>query len=213
VPAHIHPTPFRFAHGPVSLQGSASLGSASKCSLSCRNHQVPRAPLPLAGVTCSGETRRPIRGRYPSFLALTGSCARPPSSLLLGSRLVRRVFAGCRQSLLGDGPSRRYLHGPCVGAWTPTPPCSTGALARSLPDRHRPYLRMNRFGARDLPRRGFSVGFAFRGCSHSLMFRLPHSLGPLTAPTAEVGTSGRLGRLHHAMHERLPARAVASLRV
>ncbi len=25
-----------------------------------------------------------------------------------------------RQSLLGNGPSRHYLHNPCIGAWTPT---------------------------------------------------------------------------------------------
>jgi hypothetical protein len=32
--------------------------------------------------------------------------------------LVRWVFAGCRQSLLGNGPSRHYLRNPCIGART-----------------------------------------------------------------------------------------------
>jgi hypothetical protein len=70
----------------------------------------------------------------------------PPSSLLrthapdqipptdLGRPIIRWVFAGCRPSLLGDGPSRRYLYNPCVGAWTLTPPCSSGALARFFPE-------------------------------------------------------------------------------
>ncbi len=42
--------------------------------------------------------------------------------------LVHRVFAGCHQSLLGDGPSRYYLCNPCIGAWTHTPPRSSDAL-------------------------------------------------------------------------------------
>ncbi len=31
----------------------------------------------------------------------------------------------------------------------------------------------------------FQLGALFRGCSNSLMFRLPYSLGPPIAPTAE----------------------------
>ena len=61
-----------------------------------------------------------IRGHYPSFIAHTGSCARPNPSPRLWINLLRRVFAGCRQSLLGDGPSRRYLCNPYERAWTPT---------------------------------------------------------------------------------------------
>ena len=44
------------------------------------------------------------------------------------------VYAGCCYSLLGDGPSRRYLRNPCMGAWTRTPQCSPGALARFFPE-------------------------------------------------------------------------------
>ena len=82
------------------------------------------------------------------------------------------------------GPSRRYLHNPCMGAWTRTPPRSTGAFTRFVPDGHRPHLSFHRFGAQNPQRRDFYVGPFFRGCSHFLMFRLPYSLGPLTAPTA-----------------------------
>ncbi len=43
---------------------------------------------------------------------------------------MRRVFAGCRYSLLADGPSRRYLRHPCIGAWTPTPQHPFDAITR-----------------------------------------------------------------------------------
>ena len=49
----------------------------------------------------------------------------PPRDTALG----RAVCAGCRQSLLGDGPSQRYLCNPCVGAWTHTPPRFLDACA------------------------------------------------------------------------------------
>ncbi len=73
-----------------------------------------------------------LEGRYPLVVARTGSCARPSPSPRLGSRLARGVFAGCRQSLLGDGPSRHYLRDPCVGARTLTPPRSSAAHVRSF---------------------------------------------------------------------------------
>ena len=48
-------------------------------------------------------------------------------------RPIQQVFAGCCETLLEDGGSRRYLHNPCVGAWTHTPPRPLGALARFFP--------------------------------------------------------------------------------
>ena len=71
-----------------------------------------------------------LEGRYPLVVARTSSCARPPPSPRLGSRLAHGVFAGSRQSLLGDGPSRHYLCDPCVSARTPTPPRSSAAHIR-----------------------------------------------------------------------------------
>src|SRR4030043_1061178 len=50
--------------------------------------------------------------------------------------LIRRVLAGCRQSLPGGGPSRRYLCNPSIGAWTLTPGCLSGALIRFFPERY-----------------------------------------------------------------------------
>jgi hypothetical protein len=134
-----------------------------------------------------------VGGRYPSFLALTDSCARPKSSCRLRLPLFRPVFAGCRQPLLEDGPSRCYLHNLCKGAWTHTPPrsCRSRPFGRpSSPARAlRPQdiglaTRVDRLGTRNDPCNATSTGGGFRGCSHSLMFRLLYSLGPPVAPTA-----------------------------
>ncbi len=70
---------------------------------------------------------------YPTFIAHTGSCARPKSSCFLQPRLGQQVFAGCYEPLLEDGPSRRYLCDPCIGAWVRTPPRLVGALVRFFP--------------------------------------------------------------------------------
>ncbi len=94
---------------------------------------LPRAPLPAQGVTSHGVmSMHDIRERYLSFIAHTGSCARPSPSYCLGSNLEQQVFAGCGKPLLGDGPSRHYLCNPFPPGrdWTPTPQCPPSALAR-----------------------------------------------------------------------------------
>jgi hypothetical protein len=125
--------------------------------------------------------------------------------------LVRRVFAGCDVPLLGVGPSRRYLHSLCVGAWTLTPRRLFGALARFFPKNIGLTLDL-RGSARSVNHQyTILMAHAFRGCSHFFMFRLPHLLDPPIVPTA--GTlPGPPGRLHHAMDLELPPRTVASLR-
>lgn len=45
-----------------------------------------------------------------------------------------KVLAGCYQSLLHIGPSRRYLLNLYLGAWTRTPPRFFGAFARFFPE-------------------------------------------------------------------------------
>jgi len=57
-------------------------------------------------------------------------------------------------------------------------------------------------------------GSAFRGCSHSIMFRLPRSLDPQVAPTAEILTlqGGRAVYTTHSSVGYLP-RDVVSLRI
>jgi len=50
-----------------------------------------------------------------------------------GLGLDRRVFAGCCEPLLVDGPSRRYLRNLYMGAWTHTPSRSRSAFTRFFP--------------------------------------------------------------------------------
>ena len=143
------------------------------------------SPLPGVGVTHhQGDLTSHLRGRYSSFVALTGSCARPPPSPRLGGPLVGGVCAGCRESLLDHGPSRHYLCNLCGGAWTHTPPCPSGAHAHFFPGGSGLTSRETRSAHGRIPARRFRQGAGFRGCSHSLMFRLPHSLDPQIVPTA-----------------------------
>jgi hypothetical protein len=132
------------------------------------------------------DVLRHIRGRYPSFIAHTGPCARPSSSCCLRSSLLQQVFAGCRQSLLENGPSRHYLCNPYVGAWTPTPQCPSGAFARFFPEDSGLTSDVTGSAHRNLPIMQLQLGIHFRGCSHSFMFRLPRSLDLQVAPTAEA---------------------------
>ena len=78
---------------------------------------------------------------YPTFIAFTGSCARPQSSCRLRFSLFRQVLAGCCEPLLEDGPSRRSLCGLYIDAWVCTPPRPNGAFRPFLPVGHRPPLR------------------------------------------------------------------------
>ena len=100
--------------------------------------------------------------------------------------LIRRVFAGCRQSLLEDGLSRCYLCNPSMGAWTLTPGCLSGALVRFFPES--PSLTLVAPSSAHPPfrRNATSTATRFRGGSHFVMFRLPWSLAPQVAPTAQA---------------------------
>ncbi len=106
----------------------------------------------------------------------------PPSRF----SLVRWVFAGCRQSLLGDGPSRHYLCNPCIGAWTLTPLCFPGALTRFFPRNIGLTPRETRSAHKITPAMRLPQGSVFRSCNHSFTFRLLYSLGLQVTPTAVI---------------------------
>ncbi len=78
-------------------------------------------------------SRHRLSRSYPTFIAPTGSCAKPKPSCRLRLSLFRQVFAGCDEPLLGVGPSRRYLCDLCIGAWIRTPPRPLGASVRYFP--------------------------------------------------------------------------------
>jgi len=124
----------------------------------------------------------------------------PPTSI----QLLRRVFAGCRQSLLGDGPSRHYLCNPCMGAWTPTPWRSHGAFTRFFPSDIGLTLHLTRLAHQNYPCNATSTGGSFSrlqsfryvqapmlarppGCTHRKAFRL-WAAGPFTPRIARLVT-------------------------
>ncbi len=101
----------------------------SPVGISCRVPATYREPLcPSEVLPRPGRCQHRLGGRYPAVVARIGSCAEPNASHRLWPWPRRWVFAGCCEPLLADGPSRRYLHDLCLGAWTPTPPRSPGAL-------------------------------------------------------------------------------------
>ena len=86
------------------------------------------------GVTAARHgTVTHVAGRYPGFLARTGSCARHPSSHGFGFIHVPRVFAGCCVPLLEGGRSRRYLRESVSRCLDRYPGCPCGAHARFFP--------------------------------------------------------------------------------
>jgi hypothetical protein len=93
----------------------------------------------------------------------------PPSSIYL----LRRVFAGCRQSLLGVGSSRQYLCNPCVGAWPPTPQCPSSAIARFFPEDNGLTSDVTRLAHQGSPCKVTSTGLQFSGLQSFLYVQAP----------------------------------------
>ena len=185
-------------------QSSAARLSSSAVSGGAKPYTAAEYPEPLCLALGQGVLHRHLGGRYSSFLAPMGSCARPSASAGLWFSLVPAVFAGCRQSLLTDGPSRHYPCTPGVGAWTHTPPSPVGALALCFPTDIGLALRQTRSAKRNYPCNATSPGSCFSGLQSFATFRLPRSLGPRIAPTAPPRGSRQLGRLHHALPGQLP---------
>jgi hypothetical protein len=127
----------------------------------------------------------PVGGHYPSFIAHTGSCARPKPSCLLQPQLGQQVF-------VPQGGTGRW-HFPTLSLQSvrrcldPYPAMSFPCPCPLLPGRQWPHLTRHRFGTPTmLPALHLQQGFTSRGCRHSTVFRLPRSLGPKVAPTAEA---------------------------
>ena len=151
-------------------------------------HHLPRAPLPAQGVTsCGVMSMHVIRERYLSFIAHTGSCARPKPSCRLGINLIRQVFVDYCKSLLGSWPFPTLFLQSLRRCLDPYPAVSFWCICSLLPKRQRPHLRRQKFGTLKMPPiMQLQPGNFSRGCSHSLMFRLPRSLDPQAAPTAKA---------------------------
>ncbi len=168
----------------------------------------PSAESPFALSRCDlsrGDIECHLEGRYPFVIAPTGSCARPKPShrfqfpLPMGLRRLLPIPAG-RWSF-----PTLSLHSLCR-CLDPYPGMSPLCTYPFLPEVQRPSPKVQ--GARPIqisPQSSFDGASKFRGCSHSLMFRPPHSLDPPAAPTAEENPPGRPGRIHRAELGWLPA--------
>ena len=178
-----------------------------------RDRQAPRAPLPRVGVTSSRKACTAFwKGVAPSSSLVRTHAPDLLPSARLRHRLARPVFAGCRQPLLGTGPSRRYLCQSFPTCLDPYSGCSRGAHTRFFPqDIGLPRVR-NGSAHRKLPT-ATSVGADFRSCSHSLIFRPAGLLATPVAPTSHLAVLGGRGFYIHAYHGPLPRRAVDMLSV
>ena len=179
-----------------------------------RNRRVPRAPLPVAGVTRSrGDLQGRLRGHYSSFLAHTGSCVRPSPSRRLGGPSYAGSLQVVASPLLGDGPSRHYLCNPCVGAWTHTPPRLSSALAHSFLESTGLTPRKMRSAREIVPCNATSTGSRISGLQSFVYLQAPTLARPPDCIHRSIFVLG--GRAVYTTHRPggYPFRDVASLRV
>ena len=127
----VYTLPLLVCPQPRLLEPSSAYARFYQAGPPSRPRRPPSVQSPFAQLGCYlrwGDVVRLLGGRYPSFIARTGSCAAPvglspPSAF----GLVWRVLAGCNQSLLPPAASRRYLRQSVLGCWIPYPggtPCA-----------------------------------------------------------------------------------------
>jgi hypothetical protein len=155
-----------------------------------------------------------VRGHYPSFITHTGSCARAKPS----HRLRFNYYDGSLQ--VAARPCWEMALPDIISAILAEVP---GPLPRSVLPVHMPASSRKATASpqasqvrhtKILPVMHLQQGSAFRGCSHSIMFKLPRSLDPQIAPTAEA-QSLQGGRAVYTTHSSVSylLRDVVSLRI
>ena len=151
------------------------------------------APLPDQGVTFHGVTSRSHQRELPLLHRSYWLMRQTKILSLTWSPYFKESLAGCHQSLLEIGPSRRYLCNPCIGAWTLTPRVFLWCICSLLPKERRPHVRSETFGTSGLPLQGNFYRARFFGAAVIPLCSGSHcSLGLQVAPTAEVlSPSGR----------------------
>ena len=175
---------FKDEHTLAPRPDASSLIETTKC---------PEPLCPSQALPVQVELSVPSEGATPLSSLLRTHAPDPPSSHLLGSRLVWQVFAGCRQSLLDGGPSRLYLCKSFLGCLAPYPGVSPGASARFFPENFGLPHVMIGSAFSQLPVQRLPHGLLSRGCRHSFMFRPPSLLATQIAPTDTILPYGRRG--------------------
>jgi hypothetical protein len=175
---------------------------------------VPRAPSPPWGVTPPrGECLHPRSAlpnphRYSELMRQTSTLSHPTHDGLVRES-VQVAACPCWEEVLPDVISSISVEvlGPVPRRASAVPlPVSSRRPSAS------PYVQEVR-RAETPAMIATAMTNRFRGCSHSVMFRLPHSLGPQIAPTVEA--QGLLGsRAVYATQRTCgyPPRTVVSLR-
>jgi len=148
---------------------------------------VPRAPSPLWGVTPPGVVFPQPRPAFPGPQRSYGlmrqtSTLSPPTRYGLVGESLQVAACPCWEEALPD-----VISSICVEVLGPVP---RRASAVPMPVSSRrtsasPYVQEVR-RAETPAMMATSMTNQFRGCSHSVMFRLPHLLGPQVAPTVEA---------------------------
>jgi hypothetical protein len=105
------------------------------------------------------------------------------------------VFAGCRKSLLGSGPSQRYLRESFPGCLVLYPGGSPGAYARFFPvDNGLPREEANGSASHHTPPSDFTAGRDFRDDGHANMCSgLQVCLPPRSLPPQQLAPLGGRG--------------------
>jgi hypothetical protein len=150
-----------------------------------RNRQVPRVPSPASGVTSGGRMSSIPSADLtrPSSLRRTHPPVPTPRAALVGKPGTARL---CR---LPSAPAGRGTF-PTLSlqSWSsrldPYPAVFLRCMARCFPKDSGLAIGTTSLAHRTIPATQLQQGGIFRGCSHSLMFRLLNSLGPQIAPTA-----------------------------
>ena len=135
----------------------------------------------------------------PSIAASPACCRKALPLLHRSYRLMRQTKTLPRPRFVGLYPGSLQVLPVPAGSWPfptlvlqsvlrrldPYPAASVRCIYPFLPGQLRPHLTRDRFGTRKDPLHyNFSQGSAFRGCSHSLMFRLLNLLDLQVVPTA-----------------------------
>ncbi len=156
--------------------------------VSPHHRHVPRAPLPI--------NRRYLL--WCSVFSATSEDVTPPS-LLVRAHAPDQIPPAVFDLTITTGLCR--LSSVPAGKWSfptlslqslrrcldPYPAVSSWCTCSLLPRGQRPHLRRHRFGTPKIfPAMQLQQGIYSRGCSHFIMFRLPRSLDPQVAPTAEA---------------------------
>jgi hypothetical protein len=188
------------------VRGFKRSPASTRVSSCYRSHFVARLPPAVPGSVPGYVGRVATTAYRESLCASSGITARAPHSrrgspgVIPTSSLIR-THAPDRVSPIGFGcpysfGSLRVVSSPCCHSALPdvipailvpapgSVPRHSQTVHLSVSSRpSRPHHRVNQFGSWNTPAKQFYAGGIFRGCNHSLMFRLRYSLGPQTVPT------------------------------